>query len=69
MAVHDVRLTAGLALSRPCPGERNTPAVQPLIQTFTEFREELAVRIVSNVGKAPVWRILRLLIGLCYAIA
>src|SRR6476659_2238240 len=56
MAMLDVRLPPCLALSRPCSGERNTAAVQPLVQTFTEPRVESAVRIVTNVGEAPVNR-------------
>ena len=56
MAMHDIRLPARLALTRPCSCEHDAVPVQPLVQALTKLREELAVGIVSGVREAPVDR-------------
>jgi hypothetical protein len=52
--VHDIRLTACLALSRPCPGEHDAAPMQPFVQPLANRRKELSVGIVSYVREAPV---------------
>ena len=37
MAVHDIRLPARLALTRPCPSEHDAAPMQPLVQALTEL--------------------------------
>jgi hypothetical protein len=52
----NIGLPACLALYRPRPGEDDTAAVQPLIQTFTEYGEDLAAWIITDICEAPVDR-------------
>ena len=52
--MHNIRLAACLALSRPCRSEHDTAAVQPLGETFSDFREKFALGIIPYVCQAPV---------------
>jgi hypothetical protein len=56
MAMLDIGLPPGLTLSCPRPGEFNPVSVQPLSQTFTEFGEELAKGIITNICETPMDR-------------
>ena len=59
VAVLDIGLPSALTLARPCPREHDAPPMQPLVQTFADFREELAVGVVTDVGEAPMDREMR----------
>ena len=56
MAMHHLGLATRHALTRPSRREHDALPPQPLVQTLAEFREELAVGIITHIGVGPMDR-------------
>ena len=54
MAMHHLGLTSRHSLTRPSRRERDAFPPPPLVQALAEFREELAVGIVTQIGVSPM---------------